>query len=141
MAFFGGVFLAVQAVFNSQLTSVTKQPFIAVVASSVVSVVLGFFSLLLINKETIHLTLIRQVPWYLWFSGGLFSMMGISLYFHTIPKLGISKMITLGLCGQLLFSFLAGKYGWLNLPIETISTKQIIGIIFMITAIILINSK
>ncbi len=102
MAFTGGVFLAVQAAFNTQLGSITKQPVLAVIASSVVSIVLGIVFILFLNKETIQLPLLKEVPWYLWIIGGVFSMIGISLYFYTIPKLGISKMITLGLCGQLI---------------------------------------
>ncbi len=141
MAFTGGVFLAVQAAFNTQLGSITKQPVLAVIASSVVSIVLGIVFILFLNKETIQLPLLKEVSWYLWIIGGVFSMIGISLYFYTIPKLGISKMITLGLCGQLIFSVIAGRYGWLNLPIEPITIKKIIGIISMLAGIILINSK
>ncbi len=141
MAFVGGVFLAVQAGFNTQLGNLTKQPILAVVASSVVSLILGIAFIFLVNKETVQLSLMKQVPLYLWIVGGIFSVIGISLYFYTIPKLGISKMITLGLCGQLIFSVIAGKYGWLNLPVEPITIKKIVGIISMIAGIILINSK
>ncbi|MBJ6367036.1 DMT family transporter [Snuella sedimenti] len=141
LAFTGGVFLAMQAGFNTQLGTLVKHPVIAVVSTSIASTIFGGLFILFFNKEGVHLSTIQQVPWYLWFIGGLFSMIGISLYFYTIPKLGISKMIALGLCGQLLFSLVAGKFGWLNLPVNPISTKQIIGTFAMITGIILINSK
>lgn len=141
LAFTGGVFLAAQAGFNTQLGSAVKQPILAVIATSVTSAILGCVFIFFINKENIQLSLIQQVPSYLWFIGGIFSVVGISLYFYTIPKLGISKMIALGLCGQLIFSVIAGKFGWLNLPVEPITTKRLIGVLTMIIGIILINSK
>lgn len=137
----GGVFLAVQAGFNSQLGSTLKQPILAVIASSVSSVVFGCLILLLVNKDSIQNVTTSQVPWYLWFIGGLFSVIGIAIYFYNIPKIGISKMIALGLCGQLLFSLIAGKYGWLNVPVEPITTKRFLGAVAMLVGIILINTK
>jgi transporter family-2 protein len=141
LGFAGGVFLAVQAGFNSQLGSTLKQPILAAIASSMSSLVFGCLLLLLISKESIQNITTTQVPWYLWFIGGLFSVIGIAIYFYNIPKIGISKMIALGLCGQLIFSLIAGKYGWLNLPVEPITTKRLIGTIAMVTGIILFNIK
>ncbi|UOX34224.1 DMT family transporter [Flavobacterium sediminilitoris] len=141
LAFIGGVFLAIQAGFNTQLSVLLKQPILAVISTSITSAVLGCVLILIFGKENIQPNTFGQVPWYLWFVGGLFSVIGISLYFYTIPKLGISKMIALGLCGQLAFSLIAGKFGWLNLPIEPITTKRVLGILAMIIGIFLINTK
>ncbi|EZH72347.1 hypothetical protein ATO12_23120 [Aquimarina atlantica] len=141
LAFVGGVFLAIQAGFNTQLGSIIKQPLLAVISTSIASAFFGCILILFVGKETIQLNTFQQVPWYLWFIGGLFSTVGITLYFYTIPKLGISKMITFGLCGQLIFSVIAGKFGWLNLPIEPITTKRLIGVFSMIIGIILMNTK
>ncbi|WP_338793609.1 DMT family transporter [Bernardetia sp. MNP-M8] len=141
LAFTGGVFLAIQAGFNSQLGSLLKQPVLAVIATSISSAFFGSLFIFSMTKDRITFNLIYQIPWYLWFIGGLFSFIGISLYFYTIPRLGVSKMIVAGLCGQLLFSLLAGHFGWLNLPLEPITTKRIIGILVIITGIILINDN
>lgn len=141
LAFTGGIFLAVQAGFNTQLGTALKQPIIAVIATSITSALLGGLFFLFFNTNNINLQIIHTIPWYLWFVGGLFSMAGISLYFYTIPKLGISKMIAMGLCGQLLFSLVAGNFGWLNLPKEPITLQKIIGTIAMVMGIILINIK
>lgn len=141
LALTGGAFLAIQAGFNSQLGSILKQPLIAVIATSISSVVFGVIFLFLLSKGNLQPITTSQVPWYLWFIGGLFSVIGISIYFYSIPKLGISRMIALGLCGQLIFSMIAGKYGWLNLPVEPITTKRLFGAIAMVIGIILINTK
>lgn len=141
LAFSGGVFLAIQAGFNSQLSTILKQPVLASVSTSVFSVVFAGVFLLLAGKELPTLQQARLIPWYLWGIGGFFSVLGISLYFYTIPRLGISRMVALGLCGQLLFSFLAGTFGWLNLPEEPLTLKRLFGAITMVIGILLINSK
>lgn len=141
LALIGGVFLAIQAGFNSQLGSILKQPLLAVISTSLSSVVFGILILFFVDKGSIQNIVTSSVPWYLWFIGGLFSVIGISIYFYTIPKLGISKMIALGLCGQLIFSLIAGKFGWLNLPVEPITNKRLIGTIAMLIGIVLINIK
>ena len=82
LAFTGGVFLAIQAGFNSQLGSLLKQPIIAVVASSISSVVLGLVILFVTEKDFTQTLTSSQVPWHLWFIGGLFSVVGIYIYFY-----------------------------------------------------------
>jgi transporter family-2 protein len=141
LALTGGVFLAIQAGFNSQLGNILKQPVLAVISSSISSVIFGIIFLFIFEKVSVQSLVTTQFPWYLWFIGGLFSVIGIYIYFYTIPKIGISKMIALGLCGQLIFSLIAGKYGWLNLPVEPITTKRLLGTVAMLIGIILINTK
>jgi transporter family-2 protein len=141
IAFFGGVCLAVQAGFSTQLGTLLKKPILASISQSLSGVVFAFIFVLLFSKELPSLQTAKQIPWYLWFMGGLFSITGITLYYFTIPKLGISKMISLGLGGQLIFSAIAGHFGWLDLPVEPITLKKIIGTIAMTMGIILISSK
>ncbi|QQE13045.1 DMT family transporter [Planctomycetota bacterium] len=143
IAFIGGVCLAAQGGLNAHLGVLLKHPLLASViaflSSSIIAIVLTFF--VLSTKHIPSLTELKQIPPYLWFAGGLFSVLGISLYYYTIPKLGISTMISLGLCGQLVFSVIAGHFGWLNLPVEPITLKKIIGISAMIAGILLVNHK
>lgn len=141
VAFVGGVCLAVQAGFNTQLGILLKKPILASISQSISSFIFASVFLLLFSKELPSLQTAKQIPWYLWFIGGLFSVTGITLYYFTIPKLGISKMIALGLCGQLVLSAVAGHFGWLNLPVEPITWKKIIGIAAMMSGIIIISSK
>ena len=141
LAFTGGVFLAVQSGFNTLLSSSIKHPVIAVVATSVTSAFLGCIFIISFHNNDLRMHIVQKVPWYLWFIGGIFSMAGISLYFYTIPRLGISRMITLGLFGQLIFSLIAGKFGWLNLPVEPVTNTRLIGLLITSIGIILMNSK
>ena len=141
IAFLGGICLAVQAGFNTQLGVLLKSPIFASISTSVSGVLFAFIFVLLFSKEMPNIQTAKQVHWYLWFTGGLFSIVGITLYIFTIPKLGVAKVISLGLCGQLLFSMVAEHFGWLNLPLEPITLKKTIGFMLMIIGIIFINSN
>lgn len=141
IAFLGGICLAVQSIFSSQLGEILKKPILASISTYSSGAVLATIFFVFFSKETISLQTIKQVPWYLWFIGGLFSVVGITLYYFAIPKIGLSKMIALGLCGQLFFSVLVGHFGWFNLPLEPITVKRTMGVFFMILGILLLTTK
>ena len=141
LAFVGGIFLALQGGLNAQLGVLLKNPLLASVVAFVSSSVFAIISVAFSVKTFPTINQLKDIPFYLWFTGGFFSVLGISIYYYTIPKLGISTMISLGLCGQLIFAIIAGHYAWLNLPVEPISFKKTAGLIAMITGIFLINWK
>ena len=141
LAILGGMFLAAQGGLNSSLGVLLKNPFLASVIAFFFSTLFAILIVSFNYKQIPSTTDIQQVPGYLWFTGGLLSVIGISIYYFTIPRLGISTMISLGLFGQLIFSIIAGHYGWLNLPIEPISFKKIVGFLSMLIGILLINIK
>ena len=140
LAIIGGAFLAAQGGLNSHLGVLLKNPLIATFAAFLSSTIFACIFILSIKNPPTWIE-IKQIPIYLWFIGGLFSVLGIILYYYTIPKLGISTMISLGLFGQLVFSVIAGHFGWLNLPVEPLTVKRTVGIITMISGILMINLK
>lgn len=141
LTFAGGVFLAMQANLNSHLGSLLKNPLFAAVPAAFSSALFAMIFVLVTTKTTPNISLVKQVPFYLWFAGGLFSVLGLIFYFYTIPKLGISTVVSIGLCGQLIFAAIAAHYGWLGLPIEPFTIRRIIGVFIMITGTFLINIK
>ena len=141
LAIVGGIFLAVQGGLNAQLGVYLKSPILATLVAFVFS---SLFALVIVAtslKGGVDMGLFKTVPVYLWFSGAFFSVLGISLYYHTIPRLGISTMISLGLFGQLVFSTVAGHFGWFGLPQEPFELKRILGVAAMTVGILLINKK
>ena len=140
-AILGGMFLAAQAGLNSNLGVLIRNPLLASLATLFSSTVFALIFIIFTVKDLPSLYEIKQIPFYLWFVGGLFSVIGVCLYYYTIPKLGISTMISLGLFGQLAFSLVAGHFGWLNFLTEPITMKRILGVVTMILGILLINLK
>ncbi|WP_103864984.1 DMT family transporter [Aquimarina sp. I32.4] len=141
LAFVGGIFLAMQGGLNAHLGVILKNPLIASAVAFFSSLIFAFIFIVVSVRDVPSLSELKDVPVYLWFTGGLCSVIGVSLYYYTIPKLGIATMISLGLCGQLVFSLLAGQFGWLNLPTEPMTLKRIIGVVSMSIGIILITIK
>lgn len=141
LAFVGGIFLAMQGAFNAHLGVLLKNPLLASVVAFFFSTLFAIVVAAVSVEQLPSWKGLSHIPWYKWFAGGLFSVLGISLYYYTIPKLGISTMISLGLCGQLIFSVIAGHFGWLNLPTEPITLRRVIGVISMIIGIVLIQLK
>lgn len=137
----GGILLAAQGVFNSQLGVILKNPLFASVAAFLSSSLISIFVVLMWVKDAPSIAAIKQVPLYLWFTGSLLSVLGISLYYYAIPKLGISRMISLGLTGQILFSLVVGHFGVFDMPVEPITLRRTIGVISMIISIFLINFR
>ncbi len=141
LAVMGGISLAIQGGFNAQLSVQLKS---SVLASLVAFVFSAFFALVLVlvlAKIPMNSGFYKKVPPYLWFSGALFSVVGICLYYYTIPKLGMSTMISLGLFGQLLFATVAGHFGWFGLPSEPLAIKRTLGIFAMALGIFLMNKN
>jgi len=68
-----------------------------------------------------------------------FSVAGISLYYYIIPKIGIAKMFTFGLSGQMIFVMVSGYFGWFDLPIEVFTYKKLIGLTLMLSGVALIT--
>ncbi len=141
LAFTGGVALAAQSGLNSQLGVGLKNPLLASVIAFFSSALFALIFVFIIVKDFPSVTQIKGIPMYLWFTGGFLSVIGIGLYLYTIPKLGISTMISMGLCGQLIFAAIAGHFGWLNLPMEPLTLKKCIGLITMISGILITNLK
>ena len=137
----GGVLLSIQGGLNSQLGVLLKNPLLATLVAYVFSTIFAFILVIISIRHMPTVQQVKEIPIYLWFTGALLSVMGISLYYYTIPKLGISTMISIGLFGQMLFSVVAGHFGWFGLPKEPVDLERIIGVSAMIVGIYLINSK
>ena len=141
LALTGGIFLAMQGGLNAQLGVLLRSPLLASLVAYFFSASIALVAVALSIKRIPTVQQLKEVPYHLWFSGAVFSVIGISLYYYTIPKLGISTMISLGLFGQLIFSVIAGHFGWFGLLTEPIEYKKIMGVSAMIIGILLINNK
>lgn len=141
LAFIGGALLAIQASLSANLGIILKKPVLASLAQYASGMVFALVIAALSFKTQPSLTSVKQVPVYLWFTGGLFSVLGISLYYFTIPKLGFSTMISLGLSGQLIFAVAASHFGWLNMQTEPLTIKKLFGIVCLLAGILLIKTK
>lgn len=139
-AFVAGVSLAVQGGFNAQLGVVLKNPFLATLIAYAVSTLLALLYLLGSRNASLPQEGV-QVPLYLWIAGGLFSVIGIAMYYYIIPRIGLAKMFTFGLSGQMVFVMIAGYFGWFGLPAEALTLKKLAGLATMLSGVLLITHE
>ncbi len=141
LAFIGGVCLAAQGGLNAQLGVILKNPLMAAVVAFVSSSIIAGLLVAFTVKTYPSVQQLREVPFHLWFTGGMLSVLGAGLYYYTMPKLGISSMIALGLGGQIIFSVIAGHFGLFNLPVQPIDFKRILGVAAILLGLFLVNQK
>lgn len=141
LAFVSGTAMALQAGFNAQLGNLLGNAQLAAVIAFVCSLFFAVITLMLINQTLPALVIIKTVPIYLWFAGGLLSAVGISLVYFLIPKMGMGAMMPYFLVGQLVMAVIAGHLGWFNMPIKPITLYKIIGLLALLIGIILINKE
>jgi len=141
LAFLSGAAIATQASLNAQLGSLLKNPLLATCVAFSSSI---FFTLLAVGvytKDYPTKEILRTVPVYLWFSGGILSAFGISMFYILIPKMGVGTMMSYALTGQLMVAVIVGHYGWFDLPINPITPGRFAGVVALILGVILINKK
>ena len=139
MAFFAGIALATQAVLNTHLGQLLSSSLLATfVAFLTSSIVMGMVVLTSVQNLP-SLEVVKSIPIYLWFSGGLLSAFALALFFYLIPKIGILPLVSMSLSGQLIFAVVVGHFGFFGFPITQINTSKIIGVTSMLLAIFLIN--
>ena len=139
MAFLAGIALATQATLITHLGQISSSSLIATFVAFLSSSIIMSFVVLTYVKKLPSIEVIKSVPIYLWFTGGLLSAFALALFYYLIPKIGILPLVSLSLGGQLIFAVIAGHYGLFNFPVTTIDTSKIIGVASMLLAIFLIN--
>lgn len=139
LSFFAGIAIAIQANINSQLGVLLTSSLLATSIALVGSFVFTSIAITFLVKEFPTVEILKSIPFYLWFTGGLLSAFALGSFFFVIPKIGILSMISFSLAGQLIYSVISSHYGWFNLPISTISISKMVGVIATLVGIFLIN--
>lgn len=138
-ALLAGAAIAVQATMNAQLGVLLGN---ALMGTWVAFTAASFFTLvaLFVTSSTPpSLAVIKTVPLYLWFAGGILSAFGVGMFYFLIPKMGIGLMMSFALTGQLLIAIAASHFGWFNLPHMPVDKIKGLGVCALIAGVILIN--
>lgn len=138
-AFLSGAAIAAQAGMNAQLGSLLKSPLLAACVAFSSSIFFTLLAVLAYTREYPSLEVLRAVPVYLWFAGGILSAFAISMFYYLIPKMGVGQMMSFALTGQLIVAVIAGHFGWFELPIKPVTLSRLWGVIALIAGVLLIN--
>lgn len=136
-----GIAIALQSSLSGQFSSIVRSPaWASFMIYSTSSIVMSIY--LVASKTRIpSFATIKSVPIHLWFAGAFLSVFALTLIYWQMPKIGVAKVMTGVLTGQLFISILAAHYGWFGLPITTLTMTRALGIILMVFGVILINGN
>lgn len=139
LALFAGTTFVIQQSVNANLRyeigSAWWAGFISYLGGTLVMLMMA-----LVTREPVSaFALTSRVSWWSW-TGGLFGAIYIGISIMLLPRLGIFWMVILIVIGQLITSLVFEHYGMLNVPLNTISTTRIIGVLLLIAGAVLIRS-
>ena len=141
VAFLSGAAIATQAGMNAQLGSLLKSSLLATCIAFSSGVFFTLLAVVVYTKEYPSAEIMRSVPVHLWFSGGVLSAFGISMFYYLIPKMGIGPMMSFALTGQLIVAIIAGHFGWFDHPVKQINLDKFVGLLALIVGVVLINKE
>lgn len=135
-----GTLMPFQAGINAELTRAIRHPYLGAFISFLTgTVVLGI--IVLIQGQAVEsIKRLSSQPPYLFLGGALGALfVGSSIFL--IPKMGATAMIAAFVTGQLLMSVAMDHYGVLGLPVQTISTTRLLGVILLFIGIYMVLKK
>lgn len=135
LALINGVILAIMVFLNGMLASITG-PYMSTLIYHVLGLLLIIF-ISIIKKN--RLSNLKEVP-LIFLLPGILSVITILLNNISIPKIGVTLAVGVGLFGQLVMSSFVEHFGLFGMPANKIKKEKILGlsiislgIIFMIT--------
>lgn len=133
-----GLIVPLQSAVNNQLK-------IAIGGSTVLAALISFavgtlvlLLIVLLMQQRNGLMQLGQASWWQ-FTGGL---MGALFVFGTTllaPRVGVTVMLAVIICGQIVISLLFDKLGLLGLPVRDISVARLFGVGLVLAGVLLVS--
>jgi transporter family-2 protein len=137
-ALFAGSLIPLQGAVNTQLSQRLPHAMQATFVSFLGGL-LGVIALLLCIRPPMPATAtLHATPWYL-YCGGLFGVVFVTTVLVLIPKIGVATMLAAALSGQLIVSVLIDHYGWLNVPVISMTPSRLTGVCALLIGVFLIQ--
>lgn len=135
-----GMVVPFQTSINSRLSLYTKSSFYA----STISFATGTIFLILINLITNpHVFTTQfysdQTLSYVWFIGGILGVVFLTGNLLLLPRLGASLTVVMTVVGQIIMGVTIDTFGWFGADVEPFTIFKVLGILFLILGIILMN--
>ena len=138
LAALAGASIAVQAGMNAQLGVMLRSPLLASFIAFSVGALVTAILVLATAREQPTAEMTSGVPGWLWL-GGLFSALGVGLFYYLIPRMGVGPMMSVAVSSQLLVGVLASHFGWFDLPVRHLDAARAVGLCVLAVGVFLIN--
>jgi transporter family-2 protein len=137
-ALFAGSLIPLQGAVNSQLSQRLPHAMQATFVSFLGGLLGVMAVLLCIRPQTPSLAALQATPWYL-YCGGLFGVVFVTTVLVLIPKIGVAAMLATAITGQLIVSVVIDHYGWLNVPVISVTPTRAAGVCCLLLGVFLIQ--
>lgn len=139
IALLAGAAIGAQISMNARLGVLLRSSLLGTAAAVGVSAVLTSLIAVASTRSWPSQQLFRKVPPYLWISGGLLSAVALCTFYSLAPRMGVGRMVSYALTGQLLLAVASSHWGWFALPTERIGSSQIVGLLAMSIGVFCMN--
>ena len=129
LAILVGVGFAAQTVINARL-SITID---SAMNAAFFSLVVGAFAILFLKlfNWNITVSVIKNVPAWLYLSGGIIGALSVTILILITPKLGVSLAIAIMIAAQIIAALIFDHFGVFGLEVKPINIAKIIGVSFL----------
>ena len=135
-----GIGVAIQTGVNSQLRHDTNNP----IFTALISFTTGTIALLILYfgffKTSPAFPENYDFQWWK-FIGGLMGVVYITVVVIAAPKIGAANALGFIVAGQFVAAIIIDHFGWMNLPVKSISLYRVAGIALLLAGVYLIQKK
>lgn len=137
LVFVSGIFLPIQAGINTRLGKAAGNPVYAAMLSFLVGTI-GLILYILVTRQSVSLSGIRDAPGYVWF-GGIVGAFYVAVTILAFPRLGPGLTFGLIVAGQMIMSVVLEHNNILVAQPNPINAMKILGIVLIIAGVVIIR--
>ena len=140
LALITGALIPIQAATNTAFSKSIGNPFITGLMVFIVGL-LGMFLFILLSRTSFPpLQQLTSAPPYSYL-GGLIIATYVVMITVLVPRIGVGTAIALIITGQIICAVAIDHFGLFNVPLRTINSARIAGVLLMIGGIYLVTKK
>jgi transporter family-2 protein len=135
-----GIAVAIQTGVNSQLRHDTNNPIFTALISFSVGTVALIILYFLFFRQSPAFPQNYSFEWWK-FTGGLMGVLYITGVVIAAPRIGAANALGFIVAGQFIAALVIDHYGWMGLPIKSISWYRVSGIALLLAGVYLIQKN
>lgn len=136
-ALVAGGLTPIQGSINAQVGTILGHPLRGTFVNFVTGTVILLIALTAVVGVPSRANL-TAMPGYLYL-GGLIGVIFVTVLLALIPEIGALRVLAAAVVGQLIVSAVIDHFGFLNVPIHSLSTSRVLGLGFLLAGLYLIQ--
>ncbi len=138
LALAAGMMMPVQAGINALLGAQLKSPILAAAVSFTVGTAFLVMLCIMLRIPAPALSVWGKLPLWMW-TGGLLGAFFVTTTIILAPKLGAVTLLASLVTAQMTASIILDHYGLIGYPVLSVNMGRILGVIFLILGVVLVQ--